>query len=62
MNLAGNGPISPTTSTSPVSSPVNSPTEGTITPSASDFPSGIYRNFILKAYTVFSTRLCPTQH
>ncbi|XP_004495185.1 non-specific lipid transfer protein GPI-anchored 15 [Cicer arietinum] len=37
---SGNGPISPTTSTSPVSSPVNSPTEGTITPSASDFPSG----------------------
>jgi len=38
MNLGGNGPTSPSSSTSPVGSPTESP-EGTITPSASDFPS-----------------------
>ncbi|CAJ2627833.1 non-specific lipid transfer protein GPI-anchored 5-like [Trifolium pratense] len=42
----GNGPISPSSSSSPVGSPVDSPTdsstespEGSITPSASNFPS-----------------------
>jgi hypothetical protein len=54
MNLGGNGPVSPSSSSSPVGSPVESPTdsstespEGSITPSASNFPSGIYYVYTL---------------